>query len=163
MYNVNHRASQFKKIYVLNFDKYFKLNIPPIPSKYFALLVVDNSSNLDFESIDNFIINILENGMVYFATFGSNNRFITGELDVIRTCPEHYEQYSDVITANYEEDSVDDALWSFLFSPCIDDIFIDECTTAVIAINSDQKIINQVSKNIRNLSAFNKKMTEDCS
>ncbi|HUS09614.1 MAG TPA: hypothetical protein VMZ30_04035 [Pyrinomonadaceae bacterium] len=146
----------------------FVLNAPSISvvpgtlnlsSKYFGVLLVCDARNVEDAAIVDLAQSLIVNGMRYFCSWGGDCERVHDLVDsvIIENDPDETED-SVIITMWFEEKTVDEALWQFLYVAFPANDYEADCQADLAIVIGDREWGEQIKKRLSDLDGLNKKV-----
>lgn len=124
------------------------------PGKHFVAFLAVNASGIDSETLRKFSRWLLDQGCVYLCAWGPDCERMHDIFD-----GECLNVDPVIMTTWHSQDTLDEALWFFVYSAYPDDGYPCENGLAISLGNSDWD--EQIRKRLSNLDAFNRDVVGD--
>lgn len=143
----------------------FLLNVPIIgdvpstlglPGKYFGVLLAHDACNTEDAIVVQFAKSLLANGMRYFCSWGADCERVHDLVDlvIIDNVP-HETENSVIITMWFEDASLDEALWQFLYVAFPANDYQAECHVDLVIVIGDREWEGQIKRRLLDLNGLN--------
>jgi hypothetical protein len=128
-----------------------------LQSKYFGVLLACNAWGISDVAIVEFARSLVENGMRYFSSWGGDCERVHDLFDsaIINREP-HETEDSVIMTMWLKEESLDEALWSFLYVSFPANDYWADCGAELIIIVGNSGWAEQIKTRLSDLDALNK-------
>lgn len=144
----------FYKIEVLDFDSYNDLILKSLTPN-FAILTIDDDE-VESEFFDKFMQDSLESGLVWAGFSGKSAAKLETRLDVLITKGDNFHKFSDVETASYVDENVEEGVWCALNRIGLDSRYFDECKSLFILVKRNSELSDKIRMWISKPSVLNK-------
>ena len=139
--NFNHRDILGRELFLISTDELS--DIFPLPEKEnsnFALLLVMDGRKELVGDLDNIPQHLIEEGLVYVCTWGEDCNRIHDIFDeVVIQMEIESKKEIPIMTTWHADETIDEALWFFLFTAIPDEVYLDTCKTAyVVSVGSTE-------------------------
>ncbi|HZI61482.1 MAG TPA: hypothetical protein VFD62_12250 [Pyrinomonadaceae bacterium] len=131
-----------------------KLNLP---SKYFGVLLVCDARNLEDALVVNLARSLIAQGMRYFCSWGNDCERVHDLLDsvIVEDHPDETDE-SVIITMWYAHESLDEALWQFLYVAFPANDYEKDCHADLAIIVGNSEWTKQAKNRLSDLDELNK-------
>ncbi|MCA1592270.1 MAG: hypothetical protein LC754_06390 [Acidobacteria bacterium] len=146
----------------------FLLNAPSISevpgainlsSKYFGVLLACDARNVEDVVVVDLARSLIANGMRYFCSWGGDCERVHDLVDsvIIENDPDETED-SVIITMWFEEKSLDEALWQFLYVAFPANDYEADCRADVAIVIGNSEWGEQIKRRSSDLDGLNKEV-----
>lgn len=128
-----------------------------LASKYFGVLLACDARNIEDAVVVNLARSLVANGMRYFCSWGSDCERVHDLVDsvIIESDPAETED-SVIITMWFEEKSLDEALWQFLYVAFPANDYWEDCRADLAIVIGNSKWGEQIKRRLSDLGGLNK-------
>jgi hypothetical protein len=128
-----------------------------LQSKYFGVLLACDAWGISDVKVVNLARSLLEQGMRYFCSWGGDCERVHDLFDsAIVDREPHETEDSVVMTIWLEKESLDEALWHFLYVSFPANDYWEDCRAELIIIVSNDEWTQQIKTRLSNLDDLNK-------
>jgi len=125
-----------------------------LPSKYFGVLLACNARNIEDAVVLNLARSLVTNGMKYFCSWGSDCERVHDLVDSVIIENDETED-SVIITMWFEEKSLDEALWQFLYVAFPANNYEADCQADLAIVIGNSEWEEQIKKRLSDLDGLN--------
>jgi len=128
-----------------------------LQSKYFGVLLACDAKRIDDDAILNLARSLIAQGMRYFVSWGSDCERVHDLFDsvIIETDP-HETEDSVIMTMWLEKESLDEALWQFLYVAFPANDYWEDCQAELIIVIGNSEWTQHIKTRLSDLDALNK-------
>ncbi len=127
-------------------------------TKYFTFLLCADFRKFSDDQIQQLGTQLLNQGMVYFCSCGSDCERAHDLIDKVFEDKEHQGE-DTLMTTWHDDESIEDALWFLLNLAMAPDRYWDHCST-VAAVLGNKEWYDIIDRDLSDLAEFNERMTE---
>jgi hypothetical protein len=124
-----------------------------LPSENFIVFLAADASRVDTEMLRRFAYWLLEEGCVYFCAWGPDCERLHDIFD-----SECFEMEPVIMTTWHADDTLDDALWFFVYCAFPDDGYAETCGSALAIAIGHSDWDEHIRKRLTHLDTFNRDM-----
>jgi hypothetical protein len=128
-----------------------------LPSKYFGVLLAYDARKLEDAVVINLARSLVANGMRYFCSWGSDCERVHDLVDSA-TIENDETEDSVIITMWFEEKSLDEALWQFLYVAFPANDYEADCQADLAIVIGNSEWGEQIKKRLSDLDGLNKEV-----
>jgi hypothetical protein len=128
-----------------------------LPSKCFGVLLACDASNIEDPVVVNLARSLIANGMRYFCSWGSDCERVHDLVDSVIIENDETED-SVIITMWFEEKSLDEALWQFLYVAFPANDYEAECQADLAIVIGNSEWAEQIKRRLSDLNGLNKEV-----
>jgi hypothetical protein len=122
-----------------------------LPSRHFVALLAADAAGIGDATLKHFARRLLDLGCVYFCAWGPDCERVHDIFDSECLLVEPV-----IMTTWHSGDSLDDALWFFVFNTNPDDGYSENCQSAVAITIAQPEWANHIRRRLADLNAFNR-------
>ena len=128
-----------------------------IGSKYFGVFLACDARNEEDIVITDLGRGLMANGMRYFSSWGSNCERVHDLIDsVVHDHNPNETENSVIITMWFDEKSLDEALWQFLYVAFPATDYEEDCKADLAIVVGNENWVRQIKTRVSDLNALNK-------
>lgn len=140
-------------------------DVPPtlnLSSKYFGVLLACDALNIGDDIIVNLARSLIAEGMRYFCSWGTDCERVHDLVDsvIVENDPDETED-SVIITLWFEDKSLDEALWQFLYVAFPANDFANECHADLAIVIGNNEWSERARYRLSDLHALNKDVVRE--
>jgi hypothetical protein len=127
-----------------------------LPSKYFGVMLACDARGLPDVVIVKLAHSLIEQGMRYFCSWGGDCERVHDLFDsaIIKREP-HETEDSVIMTMWLENESLDEALWQFLYVAFPANDYWEDCQAELIVVIGDRAWTQQIETRLSDLGGLN--------
>ncbi|MGH9968072.1 MAG: DUF7684 family protein [Pyrinomonadaceae bacterium] len=127
-----------------------------LPSKYFGVWLACDARNIEKTVVVNLARSLVANGMRYFCSWGGDCERVHDLVDsvIIENDPDETED-SVIITMWFEEKSLDEALWQFLYVAFPANDYEADCQADLAIVIGNNEWEEQIKRRLSDLDGLN--------
>jgi hypothetical protein len=125
-----------------------------LPSKYFGVLLACDARNIEDAVVVDLARSLVANGMRYFCSWGSDCERVHDLVDSVIIENDEPED-SVIITMWFEEKSLDEALWQFLYVAFPANDYEADCQADLAIVIGNSKWEEQIQRRLSDLNGLN--------
>ncbi|MDB6019130.1 MAG: hypothetical protein JWR19_3619 [Pedosphaera sp.] len=122
-----------------------------LPGKHFIAFLAADATNIDTETLQKFASRLLDAGCVYFCAWGADCERVHDIFDDVSLSIEPV-----IMTTWHSTDSLDEALWFFVYNAYPDDGYSDACRSNLAITVGHPEWAEQIGKRLADLDTFNR-------
>src|ERR1700681_2388283 len=127
-----------------------------LPSNHFIAFLAADASGTDAVILQRFARGLLDAGCIYFCAWGTDCERVHNVFD-----GECLDVDPVIMTTWHSEDSLDDALWFFVYSAYPDDGYLDTCRSALALTVGHPEWDEHIRKRLADLDTFNRDVVDE--
>lgn len=128
-----------------------------LSSKYFGVLFACDAREIEDAIVYSLARSLLADGMRYFCSWGRDCERVHDLVDdvIIENVPDETED-SVIITMWFDEKSLDEALWQFLYVAFPAKVYEKECQTELVLVIGNDEWARQINARLSDLTRLNR-------
>jgi hypothetical protein len=131
-----------------------------LPCKYFGVLLACDARNIEDAVVVNLARSLAANGMRYFCSWGSDCERVHDLVDSVIIENDETED-SVIITMWFEEKSLDEALWQFLYVAFPANDYEADCQADLAIVIGNSEWEEQIKRRLADLDGLNQDVVDE--